>query len=176
MNWLSSLLNKLDVLLDELINGDMHMPEEPIEVAPTDVHPITPIIATQMPPQTMQTAAPTLDDFCTAIRDYEGSPGDANYKNNNPGNCRFSTVGYLLKYEPVKESPDGFAIFTSYAIGWMYLENLVKSKVELNPSYTILSFIQNYAPSSDGNNPTAYAQFIATQLKVSTTYAMSNFV
>ena len=102
-----------------------------------------------------------LNTFCTAIRDNEGVPGDRNYRNNNPGNCKFSDKGYLPKYGTVTEDKDGFAVFKDYATGWLYLQNLVRSKIELHPNQTIYGFFCEYAPSSDNNDPLNYAQFVA---------------
>lgn len=125
-------------------------------------------------PATPQTL---LQEFCYAIRDYEGGPNDANYKNNNPGNCRYFDGGYLPKYRPVKRSIAGFAIFPSMAIGFLYLENLVREKISAHPSWTILQFFQNYAPESDGNNSSLYAQFVAKRLQVDyQNYSVSNLL
>ena len=117
-----------------------------------------------------------LDKFCLSIRDYEGAPGDANYLNNNPGDCRYNSDGYLVKYEPVTESHAGFAVFPSYDIGWMYLENMISQRIENHPNWTILDFFQGvlvngeyaggYAPSADKNNPFAYAVFVAKRVGV----------
>lgn len=117
-----------------------------------------------------------LDRFCLAIRDYEGAPGDANYRNNNPGNCRYNDGGYLPKYEPVYRSPSGFAIFPSMTIGMLYLENLVKEKVANHPTWTIMQFMENYAPPSDGNNSALYAAFVARRLGVETGYLMKTII
>jgi hypothetical protein len=115
-----------------------------------------------------------LDKFCLAIRDYEGAPGDANYKNNNPGNCRYYEGGYLPQYEPVYCSPDGFAIFPSMAVGMLYLENMVKLRIANHPAWTIEDFFTNYAPTSDGNNPLLYAAFVAKRLGVGVSYLIKN--
>lgn len=132
-----------------------------------------------------------LDRFCTLIRNYEGIPGDQNYLNNNPGNCRYNEDGYLTKYEPVTKSPAGFAVFPSYEIGWMYLENMITQRIENHPNWTLLEFFQGiltpginnglyqggYAPASDGNNPELYAAVIAKGLGVdSATYQIKNIL
>ncbi len=101
-----------------------------------------------------------LETFCLAIRDFEGGPHDLNYKNNNPGNCRCSSVGYLPKYGTVV-CVGGFARFETYALGWDYLKNLVHHRVSLHPTWTFLDFFNNYAPSSDNNNPHNYAAAVA---------------
>lgn len=107
-----------------------------------------------------------LDEFCLAIRDYEGKPGDLNYKNNNPGNAKFSTSGYRPIYGTVKKDKRGFAIFESYEKGWLYLQNLVKSKIGSHPEWTVIDFFENYAPSSDNNNPYKYASYVATRVGI----------
>lgn len=114
--------------------------------------------------------------FCGAIRDYEGGPGDANYLNNNPGNCRYNPDGYLPKYEPVTESPAGFAVFPNYVTGWNYLEAMITGRIHAHPNWTLLQFMENYAPSSDDNNPTLYAQFIARRLGVDINYQIKNIL
>lgn len=124
----------------------------------------------------METSVTLLDKFCLAIRDYEGAPGDANYNNNNPGNARYYEGGYLSIYEPVHRSPAGFAIFPSMDIGMLYLHNLVKEKIGNHPAWTISDFFENYAPSTDGNNPLLYAAFVARRLGVSVSYSVKNIL
>lgn len=129
------------------------------------------VVATVMPPEVPKQpptgSNPMLTTFCTAIRDYEGSPGNLNYKNNNPGNTRCSAVGYLPKYGHVT-CVNNFAVFESYDLGWEYLQNLVIYRAELHPDWTIGDFFRNYAPSGDNNNPSKYAEFVATRCGVST--------
>lgn len=118
-----------------------------------------------------------LTKFCIGIRDYEGGPHDRNYRNNNPGNCRYSPVGYLPMYGHVRKDKDGFAIFKDYATGFLYLQNLVKHKIQQNPHATIQQFMAVYAPTSDGNDPVAYANFLGRRLGVdSTSYQMGNLI
>jgi hypothetical protein len=117
-----------------------------------------------------------LDTFCTAIRDYEGAPGDLNYKNNNPGNCRYSPVGYARIYGLVRRDSNNFAIFKDYATGWLYLQNLIKSKIEAHPSWTILDFFKNYSPTSDGNDPEKYAEFVAKRCGVGVDFCIKHLI
>ncbi len=120
-----------------------------------------------------------LDTFCLAIRDYEGKPGDLNYINNNPGNCRPSPVGYLPKYGKVTiahTASGDFAHFETYALGWEYLENLVHFRAELHPNWTFVDFFSNYAPSKDKNNPQDYAQNVADHCGVPVTTTLSQFL
>lgn len=113
-----------------------------------------------------------LEKFCLAIRDFEGKPGDLNYKNNNPGNVRCSPVGYLPKYGNVK-CVNNFAVFPTYALGWEYLNNLVHFIAVSHPTWTILDFFKSYAPPS--TNPTRkYAIFIADRLGVPVSTTLNN--
>lgn len=96
-----------------------------------------------------------LDDFCLAIRDYEGKPGDLNYRNNNPGNIR-GRDGKFLK-------------FKTYNEGFAYLKEYVKrASTGIHKSYkkgcTILEFFRVYAPTGDNNNPDAYAKWVAKRI------------
>lgn len=147
-------------------HGGAWNPPEPLPTVPeTDSPPPAPE-PQQEPPAAPQTPSKaTLENLCLAIRDFEGQPGDRNYKNNNPGNCRFSPVGYLPMYEPVKKDKDGFAIFRDYATGWLYLRNMIKLKIHNNPAQTILQFMSDYAPPSE-NPTTNYAHFIGLRLGV----------
>lgn len=118
----------------------------------------------------------TLDNFCLAIRDFEGQPGDLNYRNNNPGNCRYSSVGYLKMYGEVKKDKKGFAIFKDYATGWLYLQNMIREKIGKNPNQTMLQFMEKYAPYSDGNDPKKYSESIAKRLEVTTDFRMGDLI
>lgn len=127
-----------------------------------------------MPPETQNSQqTQRLNTMCLAIRDYEGAPGDRNYRNNNPGNCRYSSVGYLPIYGYVGKDPQNFAIFKDYATGFMYLQNLVKHKIHQNPNQTLVQFMEIYAPVTDNNDPITYAKFIGKRLGVdSASYKM----
>ncbi len=128
------------------------LPEAP-QNPPEPPKPINPPIP--MPPK-----KDMLATFCTAIRDYEGQPGDLNYKNNNPGNFRCSPVGYLPKYGNVR-CVNHFAVFPSYELGWEYLEASVMHWASLHPTWTIFDFFSHYAPPSDNNPTLTYAANVA---------------
>ena len=126
--------------------------------------------------------------LATGIRDYEGGPGDLNYQLNNPGDCRPSPYGYLPKYEPVTiintdTNPNypyhkgSFAMFPTYAVGWTYLLNLLKNMIQMHPNWTLNDLMSAYAPSTDGNAPTAYGEFLGQRLGVdSSTYQIKNIL
>jgi len=117
-----------------------------------------------------------LDKLCLGIRDFEGVPGDQNYRLNNPGNCRYFSGGYLPKYEPVKESSNGFAIFPSYQSGWEYLEAMITQRIQNHPDWSLLQFMENYAPYTDGNNPFVYATFLAKRMQVDVSYPVKDIL
>lgn len=124
-----------------------------------------------------------LESFCTAIRNFEGyyAPGEnpkfpngsLSWRNRNPGNCRYSPVGYDPKYGLVKRDSNNFAIFKDHETGWLYLNNFVRAKAKQFPHYTIFDYISKiHAPSSDGNDPLRYATWVAERVGVSVAYKL----
>jgi hypothetical protein len=110
---------------------------------------------------------PKILKLAEIIRDYEGKPGDRNYRNNNPGNCRYNFGGYLSKYGKVRRDKDGFAIFPTYEQGWMYLCNMLKHWAQnTRAEWTILALMESYAPAADNNDPKRYAEYISQHLGV----------
>lgn len=171
---LDTLKKNLQAILIYLKNVATQQRNEPLDPPA----PIIPQPTAPQPPAPLPAPKPKLlIPFCSAIRDYEGAPGDRNYRNNNPGNLRYSgqpgTTG---------KDADGFAIFTTYQAGWNCLvtmvENAASGKSEVyKPTMTIKDFFHVYAPSSDNNNPDAYALFVAKRLAVdAATYQISNLV
>jgi hypothetical protein len=143
----------------------------------------TPTLQTMPPAPNPTPQSPTAPDllttFCEAIRDYEGSPGDLNYQNNNPGNCRCSPVGYAAEYGNVLcvETASGkFAKFPTYALGWLYLKNLVDGRIKANPSWTFFDFFRVYSPRADSNDPSAYAEFVAKRCDLPATARLIAFI
>ena len=100
------------------------------------------------------------------MTDFEGKPGDQNYKLNNPGNVRYNPGGYLPKYGKVTRSANNFAIFTSPALGWLYLQNMVLGMVKNHPNWTFRDFFFSYAPPADNNPSEAYARNVAKRCGV----------
>lgn len=142
-------------LIDEM---EYLPPESPVEPKSAPVEPLP------AKPKTMNQER--LDTLCTAIRDFEGKPGDQNYRYNNPGNFRYSPVGYLIKYGNVKKSKNGFAIFPTYQLGWEYMQASIKNWVKKYPHWTFRDLIHHYAPPSDNNPTEAYAKNIAKKCGV----------
>src|SRR3990167_1419825 len=153
--------------------------EAPTSPESTETPPITNITETMTTkPDLSPTTYPkaTLENFLLAIRDFEGKPGDQNYRLNNPGNCRYNPTGYLPIYGKVGRSPNGFAVFSSYEIGWKYLTRMVEGQISKHPNWSILDFVNNYAPASDNNPVLNYANFIAKRLGVSVDFKMKGLV
>lgn len=140
--------------------------------------PISPVDTPTAPKPTVPQeplAASKLEAFCTAIRDFEGKPGDLNYKNNNPGNCRCSQVGYDAMYGKVK-CINNFAVFLTYELGWLYLNNLVKGRVRNHKDWDFYKFFRVWAPTSDNNQPDHYAEVIAKRMDVPPTTKLSSIL
>jgi hypothetical protein len=117
------------------------------------------------------------------MRDFEGKPGDPNYRNRNPLNARFydpqgtgTDMAYLPMYRPVRCSPAGFAVFKDYQTGWLYGFNMLKHKIEKHPDWTLRDLIANHAPAEDDNNPEIYSNYVAKRLGVDNSYRVANLV
>lgn len=118
-----------------------------------------------------------LPRFLQAIKQHEGwFEGSRSWRNNNPGNCRYSSVGYLPIYGEVKRDPQNFAIFKDYATGYLYLRNLVKDKINKNPTWNFYDFFKVYAPDEDNNDSKRYAEVVAKRLEVPPTAILSNLM
>lgn len=87
------------------------------------------------------------------------SQGNLPQRNNNPGN--------------LKDTSGSFKVFSSPEQGFQALKNDLMAKMTgatstgLTANSSLLDFSKVYAPSSDNNNPTQYAQNLAKQLGVS---------
>lgn len=122
---------------------------------------------------------PTLNDLMLAMRDFEGQPGDQNYRLNNPLNCRYSPVGYAAIYGTVL-NVKGFAKFKTPELGWRYARTLLLQKIDKHPFWTIRDLIgdpiEGWAPASDNNPVANYSAFIAGRLKVDPAYRLINLI
>jgi hypothetical protein len=127
-------------------------------------------------PQTVPKEA-LLNAFALAVQKHEGwilTPPSRSVRNNNPGNCRYSSVGYHAKYGHVGEDKTGvnvkagqrgFAIFKDYSTGFLYLKNLILEKAKKHPHWNLFDFFgdekEGWAPKSDGNDFIRYAEQVA---------------
>jgi hypothetical protein len=115
----------------------------------------------------MGVSTPGASTIASTIQQVEGYyPGTLAYKNNNPGNLIF--VGQA----GATPGAGGFAAFPSYDAGYQALLNQIQNYA--NRGLTIQQMMNIYAPATDnngnptGNNPTLYANQIASALGVST--------
>lgn len=182
-----ALIPKLVVRLGELMgweNKDFtelsylptDAPVEPQNAPGQELSPNTPPASSENIPPSNGQIKPHLTDICTAMRNFEGKPGDPNYRNNNPLNCKFYYGGYLPIYEPVKMSPAGFAIFKDYQTGWLYGFNELKNKIKHHPEWTLLDMITDHAPPSDNNPSVIYAETVAKAVGVDKLFPVKNIV
>lgn len=128
--------------------------------------------------------APVVDrlrDWALAIQEFEGylnpkqypPKGTLSYRQNNPGNLRWSP------FEDGNEN--GFSVFATYEKGLNALIHQLRiaatgeSRV-YNPEMTLYRFFEVYAPSSDGNYPRNYAEFVARRLGVSPNIIIKNLM
>lgn len=109
------------------------------------------------PPPPVPPRVSRIRDWADAIELFESAPEEWN----NPGAIR-GKDGKFLK-------------FATYEQGYNYLcDYLTRACTGKHPAYpaggetSLLLFTHIYAPSNDGNNPDAYAEFVAGRLKVAT--------
>lgn len=131
--------------------------------------------------------------FCQAIKKHEGyyepndeyPKGSRSWRNKNPGN-----VKYLKQLGTVGEDSSGFAIFSSYNLGFSYLYRMVENTCKglsavRGANYTISQFFAGtpekdyrdaYAPERDNNDPTEYARVVALAVGVPVTTKMKDLL
>ncbi len=144
--------------MKELLRRFFAWLETQIWLPPTD---------TTLPPLPPPSEDELLLKMMMAIRTHEGwFEGSRSQRNRNPGNFKFSPVGYLAKYEPVKMDKDGFAIFPTYEKGWVYLRNHILAKAKKHPEWTLKQFFMEYAPPVE-NDTVRYASVVAKAMNVS---------
>jgi len=119
-----------------------------------------------------------IKQWAEAIKKHEGfiSPGGAypfgsrSYRNNNPGNLRFSTYTSSLGKNRGKDDKN-FIIYESLEIGTKALHQfLIDAATNVLRAYrgeqTLYEFYAAYAPTADGNYPRGYAEAVAKDLGV----------
>lgn len=115
-------------------------------------------------------------DIAAAIGQMEGanSPGTLAARNNNPGNLRAGPG-------QVGTDANGFAIFPDLATGTAALNNQIN--LNISRGLTLQQFFgglpgvyAGYAPSADSNNPTQYANFVASQAGIPSDVPLSQLM
>lgn len=105
-----------------------------------------------------------LTALMQAIATMEGffSLGTLASKNNNPGNLRFNNQAGAIG-----QDANGFAIFATVQDGWNALSNLLQWYGR--QGFSLAGMMAKYAPAGDGaNDPNAYANYLGSQLGIST--------
>lgn len=105
----------------------------------------------------------TFQAVAQAIQEFEGwYPGSVAYRNSNPGNLK-----YAAQPGSVGQDSRGFAIFSTFEDGWKALLSLLQGYAARHPNWTLADLMAVYAPVSDSNNPTGYANFIGSRAGIS---------
>jgi len=117
----------------------------------------------------------TVENFALAIQSREGYLGPCKaypkgtpaWRNRNPGNC--------------KGIDGNFLVFSSYEIGFAYLENYIRrvmaGKHKAYPKNpTIAQYFAVYAPSGDDNDPVSYANEVAGKLGVGVDFRLADLI
>lgn len=91
--------------------------------------------------------------------------GTLSYRNNNPGNIVYDSL--YKKYGAVKDPGSKFAKFPNLSDGVNckadYIYRVANGGHKAYPkNVTLLKYIETYAPASDNNVPTSYANFIVS--------------
>lgn len=118
-----------------------------------------------------------LEIMASAIRDWEsgGDPNARNYRNNNPGNLRWTNPDTIPWAGAIGLDPDSHVVFDTYDSGWAALIHQLtiaftgQSHV-YNPSMTLYDFFSKYAEA----NPDNYARFVADRLGVDPATQLQN--
>lgn len=127
-----------------------------------------------------------IDIWADAAQEFEGwAPGSRSYRNNNPGNIKYSGVFKTMAIGEdrgaIPVGSPGFCIFKDYTSGRAALETLFKNacsgKSDLyKPQMSLIDFYRTYAPASDNNLPDRYAGFVAAKIGISTDTQIKNLI
>lgn len=135
-------------IIDTFFDAKITVMTEPQQTVPeTQPAPVTPVVPTLT----------NFNRFCGFIIQYEG----ANTANNNPFDDKYYYGGYLAKYGTVKESSGGFAMFSTYELGYEYGSTIVKEILTAHQDWDFFDFFAYYAPTKDDNNPVLYGKTVA---------------
>ncbi len=156
MNWLLKIITAIENWALDRKLGAMIVPMEPQT---------TPQPEAQYVPPAQPASVNRFLQFCGFIKTYEG----ANPANNNPYDFRYYFGGYLPKYGIVKESTGGFAMFESLQIGEEYGQTCIREMILNHPEWNFYDFFNRFAPPSDNNNTSAYAEAGAKYMGVEVT-------
>lgn len=130
-----------------------------------------------------------VDSIADSIATMEGfyKAGTLPQKNANPGDIRI----WKDKMGPYPQS-DGYVDFNAWAVtrgqsgeqagvneGWRVLKVLVGNYIDgkyTKSDPTFVEMFSVYAPSSDANNPNAYAEYVAKQIGADPNQTISSLI
>ena len=134
---------------------------------------------------------PTVKDWALAIQEKEGyfrpgqnknyPNGSLSFRNCNPGNLR--PRPFVLDVLRGKKGEGDFAKWPTYEEGFKALCKFLEyaqaeegqGLAKYDPEMTLLEFYQVYAPKGDGNDPVAYAKFVAQKTGIRITNPIKIF-
>lgn len=114
-----------------------------------------------------------IEAWAKAIQKHEGYfPGSRSYRNNNPGNLRYTSYTNSLGANKGQDD-NRFVIYKTFDIGFGALKQFITDAANgelraYRPEMTLVEFYSVYAPSGDGNYPLGYATAVAKDLGVKT--------
>jgi len=95
---------------------------------------------------------------------YRREGGTIAWRYNNPGNLKFGQ--FAKQHGALGEGAGGHSVFPTKEIGTKAQKELLFRDGGAYYNKSITNAIARYAPSSDGNNPKAYAAYIAAKVGV----------
>ncbi|MDI6777559.1 MAG: peptidoglycan DD-metalloendopeptidase family protein [Patescibacteria group bacterium] len=139
---------------------------------------IAPVPASNNAPS-VPPASSKIEQWALAIKKHEGfiapcaqyPKGSRAYRNNNPGNLRYTSYSASLGLIKGKDDKN-FVIYQTYDIGFNALKKFLTDAangklISYKPDMTLYQFYSKYAPSTDGNYPKGYAESVAWVMGVS---------
>lgn len=104
------------------------------------------------------------EDIVVPTTGYQGTGrAPINVRNNNPLNIRPPSGE---QFQGTIGQAGGFATFATPEMGFRAAAKLLQNYQDKYGLDTVLKIIQRWAPSGDNNNPTAYAQAVASKIGV----------
>lgn len=119
-----------------------------------------------------------IGKMADAIKEHEGYfPGSRSFRNKNPGNLKYTS--YTAELGATGKDQDNFCRFASIEQGTKALIQLIRDAKNgllkaYKPEMTITQFFEVFAPTSDRNQPIAYAQDVARKVGVSPDYLIKD--
>lgn len=104
----------------------------------------------------------TVED--TDGKKYKLSGGTVAWRCNNPGNLKYGI--FAEKYNAIGKDYGGHAVFPTIDHGTLAHYMLLFGEKSVYYNMTLISAINRYAPTSDGNDPSKYANFLSKKLNL----------